>query len=92
MAVVEGGSCNPSAEEKLGLCATHAGTARAQMGAGYCLGSSLEGRMHTSAYMFLSSLVASLLASASPKFLCVPLWGGCKRREGPDIFPGVSSP
>lgn len=69
----------PSAKEKLGLwievsvCAAHTATAQAQMGAGCCLGSSLEEHAHTSAYLFLRSLVASLLATASQKILSAPL-------------------
>lgn len=59
---------------KFSVCATHTATAQAQMGAGCCLGSSLEEHTHTSAYMFLSSLVASLLAMSSQKTLSVPLW------------------
>lgn len=58
---------------EVSVCATHTATAQAQMGAGCCLGSSLEERAHTSAYMFLSSRVASLLATAFQKFLSVPL-------------------
>lgn len=58
---------------EVSLCATHTATAQAQMGAGCCLGSGLEEGAHTSAYMFLSSRVASLLATASQKILHVPL-------------------
>lgn len=58
---------------EVSFCATHTATARAQMGAGCCLGSSLEECVHASAYMSLSSRVASLLATASQKILSVPL-------------------
>lgn len=70
----------PSVKEKLGLwievslCATHPhGHRPSPDGSRLLLGSSLEECAHTSAYMFLSSLVASLLAMTSQKILSVPL-------------------
>lgn len=92
-AAVEGREPWPSAQEKLGLWikvslrAIHAGAARAQMGAGSCPCSSLEWRVHTSAYMFLSSFVAGLLAPASPTFLRVPLRVDAEGGEDQTAFP-----
>lgn len=88
----------PSAKEKLGLwidvtvCAAHTATARAQMGAGCCLGPSLEERAHTSAYMSLSSRMASLLATASQKILSVPHWVGTQKEGGPHFSPVSPAP
>lgn len=87
-----------SAKEKLGLwievsvCAAHTATAQAQMGAGCCLGSSLEEHAHTSAYLFLRSLVASLLATASQKNPQCSTSGRRRGSGGPRFSPCLSSP
>lgn len=94
----EGRDVCPSAKEKLGLwieisvCAAHTATAQAQMGAGCCLGSSFGERAHTSAYLFLRSLVASLLATASQKNPQCATSGEHRGRGGPPFSPCLSSP
>lgn len=77
---------------EVSLCATHTATARAQMGAGCCLGSSLEERVHAFCIYVPKQPRGQPSGYGIPKNPQCATSGGRGGRGGPYFSPRLSSP